>query len=98
MKVLFVEAGRFPVEKDILSAGLPEVDLYSLRHSGATVKLRASGNIKAVQGDMGHSTPEMLTKVYATIIDEDRKKNVLLLEDKVYEKMREISEKAIKSE
>lgn len=83
-------------KKFVKSAGLPEVDLYSLRHSGATAKLRASGNIKAVQGDMGHSSPEMLTRVYAAIVDDDRKKNALLLEDKVYGKMREISEKASK--
>lgn len=53
--------------------GLEPVDVYSLRHSGATAKLRATGNIKAVQGDMGHSSTNMLLNVYAGIRDEDRR-------------------------
>ncbi|MBP0974225.1 MAG: site-specific integrase [Oscillospiraceae bacterium] len=53
---------------------LREVGFYSLRHSGATAKLRASHDIKAVQGDMGHSTTDMLMNTYAAIVDEERQK------------------------
>lgn len=67
--------------------GLREVDFYSLRHAGATAKLRVSHNIKAVQGDMGHASPEMLTKVYATIVDEDRKENAVLIQNRVFEEL-----------
>lgn len=59
------------------------VDLYSLRHAGATAKLRGTRNLKAVQGDMGHATPEMLTKVYAAIVDEDRVHNAEVIETSV---------------
>lgn len=52
--------------------GLREVDLYSLRHSGATFKLTMSHDIKAVQGDMGHTSSEMLLEIYSTITDESR--------------------------
>ena len=52
--------------------GMEIVDFYSLRHSGATAKLRATRDIKAVQHDMGHGSPDMLLKIYATICDEDR--------------------------
>lgn len=54
--------------------GLRPVDLYSLRHSSATFKLRKSGDIKAVQGDMGHTDSTMLLNTYAAIADEARQK------------------------
>lgn len=54
--------------------GLREVDMYSLRHSGATEKLRRTRDIKAVQADMGHTTSQMLLNVYATVPEEDRRK------------------------
>ena len=64
--------------KDI---GMREVDYYSLRHSGATAKLRNTHNIKSVQADMGHSTAKMLMDVYAGIIDEDRVNNARVMEE-----------------
>ena len=49
--------------------------MYSLRHSGCMAKLiAANGNLKAVQGDMGHSTSQMVLKIYSEIRDEDRKR------------------------
>ena len=63
-------------KKLIHDHGLREVDLYSLRHSGATFKLSKSHDIKAVQGDMGHMSTEMLLEVYSTITDESRQELV----------------------
>lgn len=63
---------------------LRTVDLYSLRHAGSTAKLRATGNLKAVQGDMGHASAEMLTKVYTTIVDEDRRNTAVLMEGRMF--------------
>ena len=41
-----------------------------------TYKLKLNhGDIKATQGDTGHSQADMVTKVYAHILDEDRKVN-----------------------
>lgn len=64
--------------------GLRPVDPYSLRHSGATAKLRASRDIKAVQGDMGHSSTDMLLNVYADIVDEERQKLAAYMESNLY--------------
>lgn len=64
--------------------GLRQVDPYSLRHSGATAKLRASRDIKAVQGDMGHSSTDMLLNVYADIVDEERQKLAAHMESNLY--------------
>jgi hypothetical protein len=63
------------------------IDFYALRHSGATAKLRSTRDLKAVQGDMGHATPEMLTKVYAAIVDEDRMHNAEVIEASVLSKI-----------
>ena len=47
---------------------------HSLRHTSTGVKLKVSkGDIKAVQGDGGWSSPEMVTRRYAHILDEDRR-------------------------
>ena len=44
------------------------------------------GDIKAVQGDSGHSRINMVTDVYFHIIDDDRRKNAELFEQAFYEK------------
>ena len=47
---------------------------HSLRHTSTGMKLRLSkGDLKAVQGDGGWNTPDMITKRYAHIVDEDRR-------------------------
>ena len=52
----------------------------------AVYALLNKGDIKAVQGDSGHSQTDMVTDVYSHIIDEDRKKNAELFEDAFYKK------------
>ena len=57
-------------------AGLPNVVFHSLRHSSTTYKLKLNhGDIKATQGDTGHAQADMVTQVYAHILDHDRKIN-----------------------
>ncbi|MCL1952263.1 MAG: site-specific integrase [Oscillospiraceae bacterium] len=65
--------------------GLPEVAFHSLRHSSTTYKLKLNkGDIKATQGDTGHSQADMVTRVYAHILDEDRKVNAVKMEQAFY--------------
>lgn len=65
---------------------LPKVVFHSLRHTSVTYKLKLNGgDIKAVQGDTGHSQINMVTDVYSHIIDEDRCKNAQRLENAFYE-------------
>lgn len=60
---------------------------HSLRHSSTTYKLKLNkGDIKATQGDTGHSQPDMVTQVYARILDEDRKVNAQRFEAGFYAK------------
>lgn len=64
---------------------LPEVVFHSLRHSSTTYKLKLNnGDLKATQGDTGHSQLDMITEVYAHILDEDRKVNAIKFEQAFY--------------
>lgn len=79
--------------KDFQKAnGLPIVDLHSLRHSSTTYKLKLNkGDLKATQGDTGHATTDMIMKVYAHILDEDRKVNAQKMEDSFYNELNDIN-------
>lgn len=66
-------------------AGLPRVVFHSLRHSSTTYKLKLNhGDLKATQGDMGHAEIDMITSIYAHILDEDRKVNAQKFETAFY--------------
>ena len=91
--VLAQETGR-PCEDRIIGnafdrlkkkADLPNVVFHSLRHSSTTYKLKLNhGDVKATQGDTGHAQPDMVTEVYAHILDEDRKINAQKFEMAFY--------------
>ena len=50
--------------------------LFSIQYYSITNKLKLNhGDLKATQGDTGHAEIDMITKVYAHILDEDRKIN-----------------------
>lgn len=96
--LVFAQHNGDPLEDEYMSRhfklfvkehDLHMIDFYALRHSGATAKLRGTRNLKAVQGDMGHATPEMLTKVYAAIVDEDRVHNADVIEESVLAKIQQ---------
>ena len=66
-------------------AELPNVVFHSLRHSSTTYKLKLNhGDLKATQGDTGHAQIDMITDVYAHILDEDRKVNATKFETAFY--------------
>ena len=91
--VLTLPNGR-PVESRVIDkefaklkekAGLPHVVFHSLRHSSTTYKLKLNhGDLKATQGDTGHAQIDMITDVYAHILDEDRKINAQKFEATFY--------------
>ena len=64
---------------------MPRVVFHSLRHSSTTYKLKLNhGDLKATQGDTGHAEIDMITSVYAHILDEDRKINAQKFESAFY--------------
>lgn len=69
---------------------LKKVVFHSLRHTSITYKLIATnGDIKAIQGDSGHSQSRMITDLYAHILDETRFNTACLIEDLYYNKRKE---------
>lgn len=44
----------------------------------------SKGDIKSVQGDTGHATADMVTRVYAHVLDENRKENAKVFEQEFY--------------
>ena len=59
--------------------------IISYGHSSTTYKLKLNkGDIKATQGDTGHAQADMVTRVYAHILDEDRKINAMKMEQSFY--------------
>lgn len=72
-----------PEERNFIT--LPRVVFHSLRHSSTTYKLKLNhGDLKATQGDTGHAEIDMITSVYAHILDEDRKINAQKFESAFY--------------
>lgn len=78
--------------KDVLAAmkdpTIPTegIVFHSIRHTSAGLKLKLSkGDVKAVQGDGGWNTPDMVTKRYAHILDEDRKNLAAEMEASFYQ-------------
>lgn len=79
-------------------AELPKVVFHSLRHSSTTYKLKLNhGDIKATQGDTGHSQTDMITDVYSHILDEDRKINAQKFDETFYSNEKQESETKPKS-
>lgn len=77
---------RKGMQKLIEKNNLPPVVFHSLRHSSITYKLKLNGgDIKAVQGDSGHSQAQMVTDQYSHIIDENRVHNAQIFEETFYQ-------------
>jgi integrase len=78
--------------------GFQKVCFHSFRHTSTSVKLKLSGgDIKSVQGDTGHAQASMVTDIYAEIIDSDRERTAMMVNDLFYpengvEKNRPLSE------
>lgn len=77
--------------KDILAAmGFAKADLddivfHSIRHTSAGMKLKLShGDLKTVQAEGGWNTPDMVTKRYAHVNDEDRRNLAKEMEKSFY--------------
>lgn len=92
--VICFEDGRYCTHGVIRSAlkrvtekaDLPPIVFHSFRHSSTTYKLKLNhGDIKATQGDTGHSQADMVTEVYSHILDEDRKVNAQKFDESFYQ-------------
>lgn len=73
----------------------PEIVFHSIRHSSTTYKLALShGDIKAVQGDTGHSSAKIVTDTYAHMQVDSRRALAESLEENFYQKKASVTESA----
>ena len=64
---------------------LDDIVFHSIRHTSAGMKLKLShGDLKTVQAEGGWNTSDMVTKRYAHVIDEDRRKLAAEMERTFY--------------
>lgn len=61
-------------------AGLPHHTPKSLRHAGASMLLAAGGSLLAVAKRMGHSSPQLILRVYGHVMTDDQRKLAGLFE------------------
>jgi len=73
------------MDMDARDINVDDIVFHSIRHTSAGLKLKLShGDLKAVQAEGGWNTPDMVTKRYAHIVDEDRKKLAEAMEKSIY--------------
>jgi integrase len=51
-------------------AGLRHVTFHSLRHSNASIRIRAGQNIKYIQSQMGHASIQVTMDIYAHLFED----------------------------
>jgi len=59
------------------------IRLYDLRHAFATETIAAGADVKAVSDIMGHSTTAMIHRHYQHVVDEQKRKVVASVPDKI---------------
>jgi integrase len=55
-------------EREVRRAGLPPIRLHDLRHTHATIALRAGVPVKVISKRLGHEDPAFTMKQYAHVI------------------------------
>lgn len=68
----------------ITAQGLTPIVFHSLRHFSTSMKLSLCGDIKAVQGDTGHATADMVTGVYGHAFLSNRQRIAQGMEDSFF--------------
>ncbi len=59
------------IGKEQTGLGLPRLTLHELRHSHATILLRAGVPVHIVSKRLGHKDPSVTLNVYADVIPDD---------------------------
>ena len=92
--MVFAWPNGYPIEARVINdrfhqliqdACVPKVVFHSLRHLSASMKLQSSGgDIKAVQGDTGHSQAKMVTDLYSHTFDANRRRIAEKMEENFF--------------
>jgi integrase len=68
----------------LIDAKLPQIRLYDLRHSHATLLLAADEHLKVVSERLGHSTIRLTADTYSHVLEGMQKGTATKLEDMLY--------------
>jgi integrase len=68
----------------LTTAGLPQIRLYDLRHSHATLLLAADEHLKVVSERLGHSTIRLTADTYSHVLANMQEKTSAKLEEMLY--------------
>jgi integrase len=68
----------------LTAAGIPQIRLYDLRHSHATLLLTADEHIKIVSERLGHSTTRLTLDTYSHVLVTMQEKTSAKLEEMLY--------------
>jgi integrase len=95
--VIALSNGR-PVERRLIdkafkthiaAQGLTPIVFHSLRHFSTSMKLALCGDIKAVQGDTGHATADMVTGVYGHAFRSNRQQLAADMEEYFFQPIKQ---------
>jgi integrase len=65
---------RLPLNQALRRAGLPHLRVHDLRHTAATILLRASIPVSTVSAMLGHESAALTYRVYAHVIPDDQQR------------------------
>jgi integrase len=75
---------RFVPANLLEKAGLPQIRLYDLRHSHATLLLVADEHLKVVSERLGHSTIRLTADTYSHVLESMQQGTASKLESMLY--------------
>ena len=87
------EAGKPMCQSHMLSrhffpamekANIPRVRFHDLRHTYASILIEQGENIKYIQSQLGHSSPDVTLRVYAHLMKPTNPKAASRLEDTIF--------------
>ena len=67
-------------------AGIPHIKFHALRHTYASLLIEQKENIKYIQNQLGHSSPNVTLSVYAHLMKDENQDAVCRLEDNIFGK------------
>ncbi len=91
--LVLTQSNGYPVDTKFIESSLKQfieenslkpVVFHSLRHTSVSMKLSLCGDIKAVQGDTGHSQANMVTDLYAHINNKDRQRLAVMVNESFF--------------
>lgn len=70
-------------KRRLKKAGISDIRLHDLRHAYCTLALDNGDDIKTIQNNLGHSTPELTLRIYAHSTDEMKANSAKRMDERI---------------